>query len=107
MRMAEDAVFIEVRWTSGSIDEARRVSRHLVKEKWVAQAQIVPWVESIYLLDGKLETAQQSKINMLTRQEHYEKVKKYIEENCSYEVPEVTYVVIAGGSMDYLSMAIN
>ncbi len=40
--------FIEIHWTSGSIDEARKVARYLVQERYVACAQITPWVESIF-----------------------------------------------------------
>ena len=35
--------FIEIHWTSGSIDEARKVARYLVQERYVACAQISPW----------------------------------------------------------------
>lgn len=96
------ADFIEVHWTSGSIDEARKISRYLVQERLVACAQIVPWIESIYMWNNQLETTQESKIVMKTRAEHYEKIKKVITENCGYQVPEISFIKLDGGNEEYL-----
>lgn len=93
--------FIEIHWTSGSIDEARKVSRYLVQEKYVACAQIVPWIESIYTWNGQLETTQESKIVFKTRRENYDAIKKIIEDNCTYQVPEISYHIIDGVNQEY------
>jgi len=97
--MAEN---IEIHWTAGSLDEARKVCRYLAQERLVACAQIVPWVESIYMWNNQLETTQESKIILKTRLDLYEQVKEVIEKNCSYEVPEITYTQIDGGNKCYL-----
>lgn len=94
---------IEIHWTSGSIDEARKISRHLVEEKLVACSQIIPWIESIYLWKDQIETAQESKIVMKTLRVHFEMIKKIIKENCKYEVPEITYQVVDGVNDDYVN----
>lgn len=98
----EDGEFIEVTWTSGSLDEARRISRYLVQERLVACAQIIPWIESIYMWNQQLETAQESKIVLKTRVENYDKIKEIIEQNCKYEVPEILWTRINGGNKGYL-----
>jgi periplasmic divalent cation tolerance protein len=94
--------FIEIHWTSGSLDEARKISRYLVQERYVACAQIIPWIESIYMWNNQLETAQESKIVMKTLAEHYETVKTVIMENCKYQVPEITFQRIDGGNQEYM-----
>lgn len=94
--------FIEIHWTSGSLDEARKISRYLVQERYVACAQIIPWIESIYLWNHQLETAQESKIILKTRLECYEAIKEIIQKNCKYEIPEITYMHIDGGNGEYL-----
>ena len=94
--------FIEIHWTSGSLDEARKISRYLVQERYVACAQIIPWIESVYLWNNQLETAQESKIVMKTHLNHYEAIKEFIKNNCKYEVPEITYMHIDGGNKEYL-----
>lgn len=96
------AEFIEIYWTSGSIDEARKVSRYLVQERYVACAQIVPWIESIYMWNNQLETTQESKVTLKTVATRFEEIKKIIIENSKYQIPEVTFSKIDGGSDEYL-----
>lgn len=94
--------YIEISWTSGSLDEARKISRRLVEEKLVACAQIIPWIESIYIWNDQLETSQESKVTFKTTLDLYELVSKTIREHCSYEVPEILYRTIDGGNTAYL-----
>ena len=94
--------FIEIHWTSGSIDEARKISRYLVQERFVACAQIIPWIEAIYMWNNNLETAQESKIILKTRADYYETIKEIIKQNCTYEVPEITFTSIDGGNQEYM-----
>lgn len=94
--------YIEIHWTSGSLDEARKISRYLVQERYVACAQIFPWIESIFMWNNRLDTTQESKIIFKTRADLYEAIKKIIQDNCSYEVPEITYTNIDGGNQEYL-----
>lgn len=94
--------FIEVHWTSGSLDEARKISRYLVQERLVASAQIIPWVESIFMWNNQLETSQESKIVFKAPASNYDRIKDVIKSNTSYQVPEITYVKIDGGNSEYL-----
>jgi len=94
--------FIEIHWTCGTLDEARKIARYLVQERLVACAQIVPWIESIYSWNNKLETAQESKITFKARANAYDTIKQIIEQNCQYEVPEITWTAIDGGNEPYL-----
>ena len=93
---------IEIHWTSETMDEARRISRYLVQERYVACAQIVPWIESIYTWNNQLETTQESKVVMKTIGENYEEIRSIIEKNSKYEVPEITWFTINGGNESYL-----
>jgi len=93
---------IEVHWTSGSIDEARRISRFLVQERLVACVQIVPWIESIYMWNNQLETTQESKVTFKTVFSKYDEVRAVIQDNSTYDVPEITYMTIDGGNQEYL-----
>ncbi len=93
--------FIEIQWAAASIDEARQVSRYLVQEKLVACAQIVPWIESVYLWNGALETVQETKVMFKTREGLFEKVRDVILKNTRYEVPEVVSVELKAINPDY------
>lgn len=96
------ANFIEIQWTSGSLDEARKICRYLVQERLVASAQIIPWIESVFMLDNKLDTMQESKVIFKTRAENYDQVREVIEKNCKYDIPEITWHTIEGGNQAYL-----
>lgn len=95
--------YIEIHWSCGSLDEARRVCRYLVQERLVACAQIVPWIESIYLWNNQMETTQESRILLKTREALFERVRKVILDHTSYEVPEITYTCLDGGHLPYLA----
>lgn len=95
--------YIEIHWTSGSLDEARKISRYLAQERYVACAQIIPWIESIYMWNNQLETEQESKVILKTRSDLYDKIKTIIKENCKYQVPEITYQIIDGGNEEYIN----
>lgn len=98
---------IEIHWASGSLDEARKVCRYLVQEKWVACAQITPWIESIYLWNNQLETQQESKVVLKTRREHFQEIEKIIKQNSAYQLPEITAVTIEMASEDYLAWVLE
>ncbi len=93
---------IEIRWQTGSIDEARRISRFLVQERLAATAKITPWMEAISMLNNQLETTQESQVLLVTRKDLFDKVLKVIQENSSYQVPEITYSSLQGGNLSYL-----
>jgi periplasmic divalent cation tolerance protein len=95
--------FIQIHWTTGSLDEARKVSRYLVQERLIASAEIIPWIEKIYLLNGQLETIQESKLLFITQLACYEEIKKVILNNSSYEIPEITYQTIEAGNEEYFN----
>ena len=98
---------IEIHWTSGSLDEARRISRFLVQERIIASAQIIPWFESITMLDNKLETNQESKIIFKARKENFDKIREAIESNSKYEVPEIIWFKIEGGNRSYMDWLLS
>lgn len=94
---------IEITWTCGDIEEARRICRFLVQECLVACSQITPWVESIYMWNNQLQIAQECKVVMKTQFDRLTQVKEFIIENCSYDVPEISYSTTEGGHDEYLS----
>lgn len=97
-----DTPFIQIYWTTGSMDEARKVSRYLVQEKLVACANIIPWVESIFLWNDQLDTSQETKVIFKTRNDCFEAVRAFILKTTKYEVPEILKVPILGGHPEYL-----
>ena len=99
--------FVELHWSTGSIEEARTVCRYLVQNRLVACAQITPWVESIYMWDNALETTQESKVFLKTRRDSVGKIIAVIKDNTSYEVPEVLVFEILDGNKEYLDWLVE
>lgn len=93
--------YIEIHWTSSSLDEARKMAKQLVEQRVVACAQIVPWVESRFLWDNELECAQESKVIFKTHQSKEEDVRSLLEEGASYDVPEITTFIIENLNESY------
>lgn len=97
-----ESEFIQIYWTCGSLDEARQTARYLVEKKLVACANIIPWIESIFLWNEQLDTAQETKVIFKTHAAQFEAVKEAILARSKYDVPEILMVPILGGNQEYL-----
>ena len=94
--------YIQIQWTSGKIDEAKKISKELVKRKWVACANILPHVDSFYLWEGKVQEDKEVKVFFKTKEEYFPRVRDYIIEHASYEIPEVSQILITDANPDYV-----
>lgn len=103
----QDDQLVQIHWNCGSIDEARKVSRFLVQERYVACANIVPWIESVYMWDNQMHTEQETKVIFTTRAGRYSAVREVIEKNTSYEVPEIALVRVDEINQPYADWALN
>lgn len=93
---------VMINWNCGNLDLIRRVSRYLVQEKWVASVEIIPWFESISLLNNQLETSQMSKALFMTRQELFERISQEIMHQSKDEIPEIYSVAIQEVNPEFL-----
>ncbi len=96
-------VYIQIQWTTDSIDEAKKIAKELVKKKWVACANILPYVDSYYLWDGKMQENREVKVFFKTKDENFPRVRDYIIDHASYEIPEVSKVPITDANPDYIN----
>ena len=97
-----ESEYVQIYWTCGSLDEARQTARYLVEQKLVACANIIPWIESIFLWDAQIDTAQETKVIFKTVRHKFDEIKKVLVERAKYEVPEILMVPIEGGNKEYL-----
>lgn len=98
---------ILILWTCATLEEARRICRELVEKRWIACANLIPHVESIYLWDGKIENSNEVKVLLKTLDSHFESVRDYIKQHCTYEVPEISKIAFDGGNPDYFRWVEN
>lgn len=94
--------YILVQWTTDNIEEARDVSRLLVEGHYVACANIIPVVESLYIWEGTLQQDKEIKVIFKTCDYKFDEIKSIIKQNASYDVPEILKIELAGGNEDYL-----
>ena len=83
-------------------ETARRISNQLVNEKFVACANILPGVESIYCWKGKLERGNETLVFFKLSENRQTAFQERLRSLHPYEVPEIFFVSIASGLPEYL-----
>ena len=102
MDMAESS-YIVVLVTTGSPEEAKKISSALLEQKKAACVNIVPQVSSRFWWQGELDSADESLLIIKTRASLLDDIVKIVKELHSYEVAEVIALPIVGGNPDYLN----
>lgn len=67
-------------------EEARKISLHLVKNRFAACTNMFP-IRSLYWWKGELEETDEYVVLVKTIDKNYEKIKKEVKKIHSYEVP--------------------
>lgn len=93
---------IQIQWICGSIEEAKKIAHILIKKQLVACVNILPNIDSIYHWQGAIKTDQEIEVLLKTRKELFDKVRKVIEVEASYEVPAILALPIMYGNRKYL-----
>ena len=88
--------------TTGSAEEARKLSRSIVERRLAACVNIVPQIHSVYRWKGQVEEATEWLLIIKTQAAAFERLRDAIKELHSYEVPECVMLEIAAGSKPYL-----
>ncbi len=88
-------------------ETANRIAQTLVTEKFVACANLVPAVHSIYRWKDKTETAGEVIVFFKTTQDRQAAFQAKLQSLHPYEVPEIICVNIDTGSRDYLRWIIE
>ncbi len=85
-----------------NIDIAHKIQNELLDKRLIAGCQISE-VESTYYWNGAIEKTHEYRIEMRTREDLFFEIQRVIKENHSYEVPEISYYEIKGGSKEFLN----
>jgi len=88
--------------TTGSVDEAQRIARILVKERVAACVNMVSPVQSVYRWQGRVQEDQEVLLIVKTAAEMLEKLATRVKQLHSCEVPEIIALPIVAGAEDYL-----
>ncbi len=83
-------------------ETVRRISNELVAQKFVACANILPSVESIYTWKGKIEKADETLVFFKLSEDRQTAFQEKLRSLHPYDVPEIIFVPISSGLPDYL-----
>ena len=93
--------------TFPDIETARRISNQLVEGKFVACANILRGVESIYRWKGKIETGNETLVFFKLSEDRQSAFQEKLRALHPYEVPEIIFLRIDSGLPDYLRWIID
>jgi periplasmic divalent cation tolerance protein len=88
--------------TAGSENEARKLAHAMVERKLAACVNIVPRIQSVYLWEGRVESAEECLLIIKTTRNAEQQVRTTIKELHSYQLPECLAIEVDGGSNEYL-----
>ena len=89
--------------TTGSKEEAEKISRGLVESKLAFCVSTLPKVHSTYYWEDKIHVDKEFLLIVKTRQDQYEALETWVKNNHSYEVPEIIALPIEQGLSAYLN----
>jgi periplasmic divalent cation tolerance protein len=95
--------FIQVMTTTGTREDAERISRRLVETRIAGCVQIIGPIASCYRWQGKIETAEEWLCLAKSRRECYGAIEETIRLLHPYETPEIIALPVEAGSRDYLT----
>lgn len=107
MTKTKEPEHIVVFITVADEEEARLISRVLLKQRKAACINIIPGVNSLFWWQEKIDSAQESLLVIKTRSALLDEVIQLVKEIHSYDVPEIIALPIIGGNKDYLEWIDN
>ena len=87
--------------TTADFVEGEKLAGSLVDAKLAACVQILPKMTSVYCWDGKIQKEDEYLLLIKTSHEKYDDVEAVINENHSYDVPEIVAIESADVSDKY------
>jgi periplasmic divalent cation tolerance protein len=96
------AEYLQVLTTTGSEEEAERISAALVERRLAACVQTIGPISSRFRWQGEIEEAREWICLAKTEASRYPQVEAAIRELHSYDEPEIVATAIAAGSDGYL-----
>ncbi|HWE85720.1 MAG TPA: divalent-cation tolerance protein CutA [Terracidiphilus sp.] len=88
--------------TAGTQEEAERMGRALVEERLAACATVIPGAQSIYLWEGKVESAAETLLLIKTEADRLEQLERRLNALHGYTTPEFLVLAVDAGSRAYL-----
>lgn len=94
--------YVLIYTTTSNWQEARKLARHLVAERFVACANIIPEITSLYWWKNKLQEEKEALLLLKTESRLAPQAVAEIKKLHSYQVPAITVFNIDQGHDDFL-----
>jgi len=94
--------YIMVLTTTGSEEEAEKISGELIEQNLGACVQVYGPIKSTYSWDGEIERSEEWMCFIKTSSDKFSDVEEKIKEVHSYENPEIIALPIIDGNQEYL-----
>lgn len=85
--MSASTNFIFIYSSTSSQEESQKLAEHLLSQKLIACANIIPQIQSLYRWEGKIQKDQESLLICKTQKHLYKKAEQEIKKNHSYSCP--------------------
>jgi len=89
--------------TGGSVRECKKIARHLLDQRLIACANVIPMVRSLYRWQGKIADEKECLMILKSARQHFPSLRAEVEKLHSYSVPEVIALPIIDGAPNYLN----
>lgn len=94
--------FILVTSATSTLLNANEIASRIMSEKLAACVHVSP-ITSHYFWKGKIENQPEFLISIKTIMPAFEKLEACIKSTHNYELPEISFTQITGGSKEYLN----
>ena len=89
--------------TGSGMRECKKIARHLLDQRLIACANLIPVVRSMYRWKGKIADEKECLLILKSSREHFPALRIEVEKLHSYSVPEVIALPIIDGAPNYLN----
>ncbi len=103
--MKEQAMLVYC--TVPNADEAKSISRLLIRKKLAACCNVIPGIISIYRWEGEVQEENEVLLLIKTSLKKYDQVEKEIKMIHSYSIPEIIATPVVQASQAYLDWIIQ
>lgn len=83
--------------------QARKISQLLLKKKLAACINLIGPAESSFWWQGKIDKAREYLLFIKTHRSHFIRLRRFLEKNHPYSVPEIVALSISKGNSTYLN----
>ena len=94
--------YIVILITCSSADEAEKISSSLLDKKLIACANIVPGIRSLFRWQGEMCSENEVLLILKTTADKFDLILTTVQDQHSYDTPEVIALPIIKGSEKYL-----